>query len=118
MTGRPDPAALDRAWLAHGPALRRLAATLFDDPRLHANPDDLLRDIRPAVAARWPADPPADPAGWLAREAARELLGRGWVLYDAPLRGLLGRKVFAAADVDELLQGAAARSVERLGELV
>jgi len=118
MNGRPDPAALDRAWLAHGPALRRVAATLFDDPHLHVNPDDLLRDARPAVAARWPADPPADPARWLLREVTGELLGRGWVLYDASLRGLLGRKVFVAADVDELLQGAAARSVERLGELV
>ena len=114
------PDTFDRAWRAGEPALARQAAVLFDDPRLRPPPApaDLLRDARPAVGARWPAGTPADPAAWLVRELTGELLARGWAVYDGPLRGLLGRKVRSEADLDELLQGAAARSLERLGELV
>lgn len=118
MTARADITGFDAAWRAHLAVLRRQAAILFDDPRLDPppSPDDLLRDIRPAIAARWYS--PEVPTAWLLTEATRELLGRGWVVYDGPLRGLLARKVWCAADVDELLQGAAARSLQRLPELV
>jgi RNA polymerase sigma factor (sigma-70 family) len=107
-------------WDACQPVLRRHAAVLFDDPRLHPapRPEDLLRAARPIVAARWPAGGPPDPPAWVLREVTQELLGRGWAVYDGALRGVLRRSVWSAADVDDLLQGAAARSVERLGELV
>src|SRR4051794_35006659 len=103
MSARADILEFDAAWHAYRAALRRQAAILFDDPRLDPPPapDDLLRDIRPAVAARWAAL--ESPAAWLLAEVTRELLGRGWVMYDGPLRGLLARKVWCDADVDELL---------------
>jgi RNA polymerase sigma factor (sigma-70 family) len=121
MTGHPlSPTAFDELWREREPALRRQAAVLFDDPRLRPapSPDDLLRDVKPAVLARWPAEPPGEPAKWVLTEVTGELLACGWTLYDGPLRGMIRRKVWSDTEVDELLQGAATRSVERLAELV
>lgn len=122
MTGRSSarPAFAGLPFAQEG-ALRRQATILFDDPRLRPppSPDDLLSDLAPAVVARYPAGaPPADPALWVLTEVTRELLGHGWTIYDGPLRGMIGRKVWSDSDVDELMQGAAAVSVRRLGELV
>lgn len=121
MQGRAPAADFDRAWRAQTPALSRQAAVLFDDPRLRPapSPEDLLGKNKPAIGARWPvASPPEVPARWLLVELTRELLGFGWAVYDGPLRGMVRRKVWSDADVDELLQGAAATSVKRLPELV
>jgi RNA polymerase sigma factor (sigma-70 family) len=122
MTSRtPPPTEFDGLWRAREPALRRQAAVLFDDPQLRPapSPDELLHNVRPLVVARWPADgQPGRREEWLLVEVTRELLGVGWRVYDGPVRGMLGRKVWSEADVDELAQGAAARSVRRLGELV
>lgn len=111
----------DGVWRRQQPGLGRLAAVLFDDPRLRPAPaaDDLLRQVRPRAAAAWadrPAD--ADPAAWLTRFVAGEWLGHGLGLYDAGLRGLLRRQVWSDLEVDELIQGAATRAAERLDELV
>lgn len=94
---------------------------LFEDPRLRPppDPDDLVREARSAVASQWEEGAPAqDRGGWLLRQLSRELLGRAWAAYRDPIRGLLRRQVWSDADVDELVQAAAVRSVERLGELV
>jgi RNA polymerase sigma factor (sigma-70 family) len=121
MTGRsPAPSAFAALPFVREDALRRQTAILFDDPRLRPapSPDDLLGGVAPTVVARYPADSPADPSLWVLTEVTRELLGRGWAIYDGPLRGMIGRKVWSDADVDELIQGAAAVSLRRLGELV
>ncbi|MCE9563311.1 MAG: hypothetical protein K8U57_14805 [Planctomycetes bacterium] len=120
MQGRVPATDFDRAWQAQKPVLSRQATVLFDDPRLRPapSPDDLLNKNKPVIEARWPVASPEAPAQWFLVELTRELLGFGWTVYDGTLRGMIRRKVWSDADVDELLQGAAATSIKRLPELV
>lgn len=109
------PDTLDTLWIAQEPVLRRLAVVLFDDPQLRPAPfmDELLSAVKSRAASTAPARPDE-----LIRFAAGELLARAWELYDGPLRGMLRRQVWSEVEVDELMQGAATRSVERIGELI
>jgi RNA polymerase sigma-70 factor (ECF subfamily) len=113
--------AFNALWDRQHSGLARLAAVLFDDPRLRPapSPEELLRPIRPRAAAIWTErGPDGDAGAWLRRFVTGELLGHGLVLYDAELHGLLRRQVWSDSDVEELVQGAAARAAERLTELV
>jgi len=121
MPGQVIATDFDGVWQAQKSVLSRQATVLFDDPRLRPapSPEDLLSKAKPALVTRWSfGSPPEVPAQWLLVELTRELLGFGWTVYDGPLRGMIRRKVWSDADVDELLQGAAVTSIKRLPELV
>ena len=113
------PTGFDAVWREHAPAVARAAAVLFEDPRLDSRPDleALVGRVKARATAEWPAAGP-DPAGWLQRLATGEFLGYGLKLYEPALHRMLASQVWSDEVVEELVQGAAARAAERLGELV
>lgn len=98
-------------WRAVEPAVRRLAAALFDDPRLRPAPpvDAYVREVR-EIALRQEGE-----SMWL---VVGHFVARGLQLYDSMLRSMLRIRVWSDAEVDDILQGAALRATERCGELV
>jgi RNA polymerase sigma factor (sigma-70 family) len=117
--GVPRPQSFDAAWAAQAADLHRLAAVLFDDPRLDPPPDvrELLTTARSRIAPEWPAREP-DAGGWLRHRVAAELLGHGHRVYAPALHRLLRGQVWSEEVVEELVQGAVTRAAERLDELV
>ena len=115
----PREMGIDTLWEKHASGLARIAAVLFDDPRLDSRPDvvALLEQVRGRAKADW-RTAPADRDGWLRRLAAGEFLGHGLRLYEPALHRLLASQVWSEEVVEELVQGAATRATERLGELI
>jgi RNA polymerase sigma factor (sigma-70 family) len=109
----------DAVWREHAATVARVAAVLFDDTRPEDRPDieALVGRVRVRAAAQWlTADP--DQATWLKGLATGEFLGHGLKVYEPALHRMLASQVWSEEIVEELVQGAAARAAERLGELV
>jgi len=113
------PTRFDAVWREHAATIARTAAVLFDDPRLVTRPDieALVGQVKARAAAEWPTSG-LDPTAWLKRLATSEFLGHGLKLYEPALHRMLASQVWSEEVVEELVQGAATRAAERLGELV
>jgi len=106
------------SWESTAPQFARLGRVYFDDARLQPPLDvaKLLERIRSRVAERWEPTNANGPAR-LKKLVAGEMLGHALEIYASSLRGMIAGQVWSEELIEELVQAASVRAVERLHEI-